>query len=148
MDGDTRRDGDKAEDIVALDRVAALGQLILYIVDFLVDNQRIRAALRGRIIHLLSLRLLLLTLSLGSCHAALLLRLARNPLLEDILDVEEVNLLLGNHRIDLAARAHLQHLAKIGHSLVDGNIYLPVLQLALQLLTAYAGVLHLLGTQE
>ena len=41
MDGDTRIDGDKAEDIIALDRVAAATKFILYVINLLVDNQRI-----------------------------------------------------------------------------------------------------------
>ena len=144
MDRNTRRDRNKTEDIVALDGVAALGQLILYVVDLLVDNERIRAAGSGCLLLLRSLQLLLLALGLGSRHTTLLLGLTREPLLQYLLDREEVNLLQGNHRIYLTARANLQHLAQIGHSLVDGNRDFPVLELALQLLTTDAGVLHLL----
>ena len=44
VDGNTRRDGDKAEDIIALDRVATLRQVLLYVVDLLVNDQRIGTA--------------------------------------------------------------------------------------------------------
>ena len=144
MDRNTRRDRNKTEDIVALDGVAALGQLILYVVDLLIDNERIRAAGSGCLLLLRSLQLLLLALGLGSRHTTLLLGLTREPLLQYLLDREEVNLLQGDHRIYLTTCANLQHLAQIGHGLVDGNRDFPVLELALQLLTTDAGVLHLL----
>ena len=146
VNSNTRRDSYKAEDVVALDGVTALGEFILDVVNLLVNDQRIGAVRYGGTLGRLTL--LLLALGLGSRHAALLLRLARNPLVENLLDRDEVNLLQGNHRIHLASRAHLEHLAKICHSLVDGDIYLPILQLALQLLAAHTGVLHLLLAQE
>ena len=94
-----------------------------------------------------SLQLLLTAFGLGSSLAALGLGLAREPLLENLLNRQEINLLRCYKRIDLTARAHLQHLAQIGHSLVDGDRNLPILQLTLELLAARAGILVLLGTE-
>ena len=48
MNGDTRIYRYEAEDVVALDRVAALGEFIDYIVDALVDNEGIARLLCGR----------------------------------------------------------------------------------------------------
>ena len=115
VDRDTRRDGDKAKDIIALDRVATLGQLILYIINLLINKQRIGASRRGSIEHL---ALLLLTLSLGSGSSTLGISLARNPALEDILDLRHLDLLLGNHRVHLTTCTHLEVATQICHDLI------------------------------
>ena len=144
--GDACRHRDEAKDSVALDRVAAACEFILQIVYLLVDDKSVARARCFR----LSLRLhsLLKLFRLGCRSTSLILSLAREPMLEHILYVEEVQLLGSYRRVDLPAGAYLQLATYIRHSLIYRHSNLPILELSLQLLTSYTCELLLLGTQH
>ena len=85
MDGDTGANCDKAKDVIALDGVAALAKFILYIIYALINNQGIGALWRA--LRALLAQSCLMLLDLGSCLSALLIGLAREPVVEDILNL-------------------------------------------------------------
>ena len=139
MDGDTRIYGHEAEYVVALDRVAALGQLIYYIINTLVDDECIARRLDLR--HC-GCSAACFGLSLG--RTTLLVGLAREPLGQNLLYHRKVYLLLGNKFVEGCTCALLVVFAEVGHHLVDALCYLPVLELALELLTTEVCTLGLL----
>ena len=143
---DARSYGHESEYRIALDRVAALGQFVLYVSYTLVDHKRV-ARTRRRLLRLALLDLGLALLDLRRHGAPLLVGTARDPACQDILYGLKVELLRADHRLHLAARTHLELTPQIGHGLVDRDTDLPVLELALQLLTPHARILHLLLTQ-
>ena len=56
-------------------------------------------------------------------------------MLENLLDVANLYLLVGNGDIKLVAATYLEVLAEVCHSLVDSHVELPILEFTLQLLT-------------